>query len=251
MLKKRVSRYAIVAVAIAGAGSLLGCGSGYHRSAGETDDAYPTAQEKTTGQEIAGEVIQPIHDDTRPAPEGDAMRDTEAWLEELESTRIERIQRAPKRRAGDRVYVALHDLEIGDRLNLETRAGDTLGERFRSELERDRVIVLVSDVDLQMSDRIATANVAAGMSPNRSPVADVSVRSRAYVEDTVGSNDREWDIVVVLEATITSNFLPVEYTVKERGSILGDSGLSRRFAGKVKRVVKEAICPTLPADRNL
>jgi len=251
MLKKRVSRYAIVVVAIASAGSLLGCGSGYHRSAGETDDAYPTAQEKTTGQEIEGDVIQPIHDEITPAPEGDAMRDTEAWLEELESARIERIRRAPKRRPGDRVYVVLHDLEIGAQLSVRPREGDALKESLRSEFERDGLIVLVSDADMEMSDRIATANVAAGMSPNRSPVADVDVRSRAYIEDTVGSSDRERNMIVVLEATITSNFLPAEYTVKERGSILRDSGLSRRFAGKVKRVVREAICPTLPTDRNL
>jgi len=136
-------------------------------------------------------------------------------------------------------------------LSVEPRAGDALENRFRSELERDGMIVLVSYADLRMGDKIATANVAAGMSPNRSPVADVDVRSRAYVEDTVESSGRDQEMIVVLEATITSNFLPAEYTVRERGSILGDPGLSRRFAGKVKRVVKEAIVPTLPTDRNL
>jgi hypothetical protein len=250
MLKMRVFRYAIILAAIASTGPLVSCSKSYRESAGDAEKVHPVARERagTPSQEIDGGITA-NHDQSDPGHAGGGVSDSEAWLEAVEIERFERIQQASKRRTGDRVYVAFYGLEIDERLGDETNAGQSLGARLRSEFERDGVIVLVSDADLRMGDRIETANLAAGLSPNRSPVADVDVRSKATIEE--GARPGSQEMIVVLEATITSNFLPAEYTVKERGSILDDVDLARRFAGKVKRVVKEAIGPTLPADRNL
>jgi hypothetical protein len=99
------------------------------------------------------------------------------------------------------------------------------------------------------------ANATAGLSPNRAPVADVTVIPRAYVEERVGVNERTGEArafeIVVIEATIISNFLPAEYTVREQGSVFADIELSRRLAARVIEVIHQSIRPTLPTDRNL
>ena len=57
-------------------------------------------------------------------------------------------------------------------------------------------------------------------------------------------------VAVVFEATITSNFLPAEYTVTEIGNVLRNVEVAKQFAERIKRVIKDKIGPTIPADRS-
>ena len=101
------------------------------------------------------------------------------------------------------------------------------------------------DKDLDKRMRIEMANAVAGLSPKRAPVADVDVVANVYGDDMRAGR------VFVFEATIISNFLPVQYTVKETGSLQQSAELTRLLVGRIESVIKETIGPTLPTDRNL
>jgi len=242
----------IACVAILG-----GCGGGHHQYASDgTNRVYRVEGDgtKTLIYEIDadGNATLPVETDPMAQQAIEAL-EREAWFERVEAQRIEQIQNATKRRPGDRIYVELTDIESRDQLELASL--EAMGTRFRSQIEEDDAITLVRDDDLMKRDRLRMANAMAGLSPNRAPVADVTITPRAYVEERVGMDERTGEArafdIVVIEATITSNFLPAEYTVREQGTVFADTELSRRLAARVIEVIHQSIGPTLPTDRNL
>ncbi len=58
-------------------------------------------------------------------------------------------------------------------------------------------------------------------------------------------------LALVIEATITGNYLPATLKVEETGNIFQNMELTRRLGEKVKTAIKEQIGPTIPADRSI
>ena len=104
------------------------------------------------------------------------------------------------------------------------------------------------------SKLVRLGRVLAGKNPDLRQVADVEVVSRAYLKEVQGINRRTGKAgkmaAVVFEATIKSHFSPDEYKVKESGNIFRNVQVTKRFADQIKRIIKEKIGPTIPADRT-
>lgn len=152
--------------------------------------------------------------------------------------RIAQIMSAPKRKPGDRVYVAMYP-PTGRPADLV--AAYRVSDILRDELIASGSISVLADEDLQMARRIRRANVRAGLDPGRAPAADVEIRLRIQTESPGPTR---------LEATIESNFLPAEYRVTEDVST-ADPRAAQRFAARIRRVIVDTIGPTLPTDRNI
>lgn len=224
----------IVAIAVA----VMGC-SGAPRVVQnqDTDPAHSTMD----GARHASN--NPTHDGSKYQT---GARETKAWLALAEADRQDRIRSARKRRVGDRVYVALSPTII-DRTDWLDGRMDDIEPAFRRTLEFEDAVSVVSESDLKLGSKVRSANVAAGLSPKCAPVADVNVIVKILGPTSNGTSGE----TIVLEARIVSNYLPNEYTVKERGPVDDAHSVAMRLASKVGYLLREPVCVALPVDRNL
>jgi hypothetical protein len=238
---------------------LVGCGAGYRTVVNNgSKKVYRVDDEgkKTLVYEVSKDGVTTIHDESDPmAQQQVAAQERAAQAQQAEEERLESIRQAPKRRIGDPIYVALYDIQLGEKLQQAQKSDGAVDAQYRKEFESDGVITLVSNEDLKKGEYTQIANAMAGMSPNRAPAADVDVVSKAYVKEVVGINKQTGKpgsmMAVVFEATISSNYLPAEYTVTEQGNIFQNVQVTKRFADEIKSIIKETIGPTLPANRNI
>lgn len=229
----------IVAIAVA----VVGC-SGTPRSI-QTRDIEPKNSTLGSGTE---ETMHASHDAaqgiTKPNKES---RQTESWLSLAEAERHDRIRGARKRRVGDRVYVALDPTVIDQQDQPGAIPAKEIETVFRRSLKFEDGVSMVGEEDLKLTEKIRAANIAAGLSPGCAPVADVNVA----VKMSLGSASQEVRAGMVLfEVTITSNYLPRQYTIMERGRV-DDLEAAARLAAKVGYLLRDPVCVALPVDRNL
>jgi hypothetical protein len=239
--------------------SLLACSAGYRTVIvnGEKK-VYKVDEEgnKTLVYQVHKDGTTTVHDESDPRYQQHRAEERRAEeARKAEVARLERIKDAPKRRAGEPIYVALHDTELGESMKKAERTRGAVHEQIRKEFSSDKVIQLVNRKDLEREDFDQLARALAGKNPNAAPVADVEVRSRVYLKETVGMNSKTGKMASMpllhFEATITSNYVPAEYTVHEKGTVFQNVQATKRFANEIKRVIKKEIGPTLPADRTL
>jgi hypothetical protein len=239
--------------------SLLACGAGYRTVIvnGEKK-VYKVDEEgnRTLVYQVHKDGTTVVHDEKDPMYQ--QHRAEERRVEEgkkAEVARLERIKHAPKRRAGAPIYVALHATELGESMKKAEHTRGAVDEQIRKEFTSDKVIKLVNRKDLEREELAQLARALAGKNPNSSPVADVEVRSRVYLKETVGVNRKTGKMasmpLIHFEATITSNYVPAEYKVHEKGTVFQNVQATKRFAREIKRVIRKEIGPTLPADRTL
>jgi hypothetical protein len=239
--------------------SLIACGAGYRTvTVNGEKKVYKVDEEgsKTLVYQVHKDGTTTVHDEKDPMYQQHAAQ--EGRVEEAkraDAARLERIKHAPKRRASAPILVALHATELGENMKKAEHTRGAVHEQIRKELTSDKVIKLVSRKDLEREELAQLARALAGKSPNSSPVADVEVRSRVYLKETVGINRKTGKMasmpLIHFEATITSTYLPAEYKVHEKGTAFQNVQATKRFANEIKRVIKKEIGPTLPADRTM
>jgi hypothetical protein len=163
--------------------------------------------------------------------------------------RIERIKQAKKRNPNDPIYVLLHPTEVGNSLEKAQLHKGAVFEHIRKEFKSDQIIKLVNKKDEKNNwrSKVRRSLSHAGV--------DVEVSTRSYLKETVGINKKTGKIgkmiAIVFEATITSDYIPGNYNVKESGHVLRNPEVTRRFANKVKRIIKHKVGPSIPADRTI
>jgi len=193
-----------------------------------------------------------VHDASDPMyKQRQAEQERQQNLLALKAQRDERMKRAPKRRAGDPIYVNLHTVELDDTLKKAQHSKDAVDKQVRAAFKSDKVIHLVSKKDLKRQEWAEAARALSGQNPYDAGVADVEVVTRAYIEEVYGINKKTGKPAkmpaVVFEATITSNYPPATYTVRESGHILRNTEVTQRFADHVRAVILQKIGPGLPA----
>jgi hypothetical protein len=236
----------------------LGCGAGYRtttKNGHETVYYVDDDGNKHMVYEIAKDGTVTIHDENDPKAQAImAQQEQMEKQKALEEERIERIRVAPKRNVDDPIFVALYDVELDDNLKQAQHSDGAVNQQIRSEFEKDPVIRLIGMDSLKQSDWEKLGKALGGRSVDESPAADVDVVTRGYLKEVYGDKKTGKPasmVAVVFEATITCNYLPAEYTVKEEGNVLLNTQVSNRFAEKVKQVIKNQIGPTIPADREM
>lgn len=250
---------AIVAIALSSI-ILFGCMAGGYSSSSRNghEKVYRHNEDgtKTLVYEVAKDGTLTIHDETDPRAQ--QMQDAEHRAEmshQADLDRIERIKAAPKREPGAPVFVALYETELDPKLKEAQHSDGAVFDEVQKNFQNDDVIRLVGGGDMQSNQWSQMAKALKGESSKSAPAADVEVRSRGYLKEKAGINKQTGELgtmwVVVFEATVTSNYLPVTQTVTEEGNIFRNQEVTRRFADKIKQVIKSDIAPTLPADRSL
>lgn len=239
---------------------LYGCMAGGYRTSTRNghEKVYRVKEDgsKTLVYEIAKDGTVTIHDETDPRSQQvqEAQRRAEMSLA-ADAERLERIKAAPKREPGAPIFVALHETEVGPKLKEAQHSEGAVFKEVHKHFQNDKVIRLVSASQMQSSEWSQVAKALSGKSTKSAPAADVEVWSKAHVEEKYGINKQTGKlgsmVVVVFEATISSNYLPDTHTVTERGNIFRNGEVARRLADKIKYVIKNQIGPTLPADRDL
>ena len=238
--------------------TIAACGPGYSTSTinGVKKVYYTNEQgDRALVYEVDRDGNTTVHDENDPmyqqhlARQQMAERARQAAVE-----RHERIKLAAKRKNHDPIYVALHPTTLDEQLKQVERRHGAVFDQVRDEFTSDQVIKLVSKRQLERKELSQLGMALGGMYPSRRPVADVEVVSRAYLKEVLGIHRETGKpgkmVAVVFEATITSNFLPAEYTVTEIGNVLRNVEVAKQFAERIKRVIKDKIGPTIPADRS-
>ena len=238
---------------------VFGCGAGYRTTVKNGHETVYYVDEdgnKRLIYEIAKDGTVTIHDENDPkAQELMAQQEWKAQAETLEQERIARLEEAPKRQPDDPIYVALHDVELDEKLKQAQHSDGAVNQQIRGEFDKDPIIRLVGMDSIKNNDWKKLGKALGGKSVNESPAYDVDVVSRGYLKEVYGFDKKTGKpasmVAVVFEATITCNYLPSTYTVSEEGNVLLNKQVSDRFADKIKYVIKNQIGPTIPADRDL
>jgi len=211
---------------------------------------------KTVIYEVNKDGSTVIHDESDPMAQqylAEKRRAEQARVEE--DARQERIRIARKRNAADPIYVALLPTELGTNLASAQHTDGAVYEQIRKEFQDDPVIRLVSKEDLRRREWTQIGKALTGGSSSMGPAADVTVKSNGDLKEVVGisrsTGKPAKGVQIVLEAKISSNFLPAEYSVRESGNVFNNVEMTKRFAAQIKQIIKTRIGPDIPADRSL
>lgn len=211
---------------------------------------------KTVVYEINKDGSTVIHDKSDPMAQQhlEEKRRAEQAVAD-EKIRQERIRNARKRKAYDPIYVALLPTELGANLASAQHSEGAVYEQICKEFKDDPVIRLVSKEDLRRREWTQIGKALTGGSSSMGPAADITVRSNGDLKEVVGISRKTGKpakgVQIVLEANISSNFLPAEYSVKETGNVFNNVEMTRKFAAQIKEIIKNRIGPEIPADRSL
>jgi len=211
---------------------------------------------KTLVYEVAKDGTVTIHDETDPRSQQmqEAQRLQEMSLA-ADLERIERIKVAPKREPGAPIFIALYETELDAELEEVQHSDGAVFEEVQKHFINDNVIRLVSNSQMKASEWSQMAKALKGESTKSAPVADIEVWTTAHLEKKYGISKQTGKpgsmVVVVFEATISSNYLPDTHTITEEGNVFRNGEVARRLSEKIKYIIKNAIGPTLPADRDL
>jgi hypothetical protein len=259
----RFATRAVLVVALAGLVWVVACAAGYRTTTTNGHEKVFRVDKdgnKTLVYEVAKDGTLTVHDKDDPrSQELLAAKAHEKQMSALEEERIARIKEAPKRAANDPIRVVIHGMEIEERLSQAQHTEGAIEEQFRKEFEADGIIRVVSPVASRGAEITQIFAALRGEAPaqaaSANPASDVEVFTRAYVEERAGYNKATKKLgkmaALVYEATIKSNYLPAELTVTEEGNVFRNDEVTKRFADKVKNVIKHQIGPTIPADRKL
>jgi len=257
-MSRTVSRFLIVTCAVILAVAVSGCMSGYRISTKNGHEKVYRVDDdgaKTLVYETDKDGTVTIHDETDPrAQEVMKAQAAREQSEIADLMRLEEIKKAPKRAAGEPILVILYDIELGPKLAEAEHKDHAVYEEVAKHFRNDNVIRLVSGDNSTARQIQQMTKMMSGQSTKTAPPSDVDVVSRAYLKEVYGLDKKGKPasaVYVAFEATITSNYLPAEFTVSEEGNMFRNAEVARLFAEKIKTVIKNDIAPTLPADRSL
>ncbi len=168
--------------------------------------------------------------------------------------RLEKIKQAPKRRANDPIYVNFRPMELDAKLSQMEKPKGAFFEQIKKEFANDPVIKLVGKDKVRLGELGAALGTLRGQSSQRATAADVEVAFKGYMKEVYGFAAKGKPgsmMALVLEASITGNYLPATEKVEETGNIFQNVELTKRLAEKVKKAIKEQLGPTIPADRSI
>lgn len=211
---------------------------------------------KTLVYEIAKDGTPTIYDEADPRAQEiiEAERRAEA-ARVADEERVARIEAAPKRGPGEPIYVVLNETELDNKLRESQHSEGAVFAELEKHFENDDVIRLVASSAANANEWGQLAKAWKGESTKSAPASDVDVHSKAYLEEKVGINKKTGKVgsmwVLVFEATVSSNYLPITVNVAEEGNVFQNAEVTRRLADKIKRAIKDDIGPKLPADRSL
>jgi hypothetical protein len=177
----------------------------------------------------------------------------ERLRQEQETARIEAIKKAERRKSTDPIVVALYRPEISENLQKSIR-GDMLFDILRKEFERDRIVVLVkqSDVDRAQSNASRQSKYRISSQKTRPSVpADVSVFTSVSYKETVGMSRSSGKLgkmaALVLSGEVVSHYLPEDhYKVELSDNIFKNTELTRKYAREVIQTIKTR--PVIPGE---
>jgi hypothetical protein len=239
---------------------IAGCAVGGYRTTTKNghEKVYRMDEgEKKLVYEVDPDGTLTVYDEADPRAQ--RMLEAEAQKEAMaaaEIARQERIATAPKRDDSDPIRVILHEIVLSEDLQSAQHTEGATDHQLRAQFDNDPILAMVPPSAAHGNELTQAFRMLAGQTPEpAAPSADVEVVTVARLEKKVGINKATNKVgeyvAVVFESTITSNYLPAEYTVTEEGNVFRNVEVTERLAEKVKGVIKEKIGPTIPADRDI
>ncbi|MGA1794975.1 MAG: hypothetical protein ACMUIL_03850 [bacterium] len=172
---------------------------------------------------------------------------------EQETSRIEAIKKAERRKPTDPIVVALYRPEISENLQKSIRA-DMLFDILRKEFERDGIIIVVKQSDVDKAQAEAARQNKYRMSSQKarpSVPADVSVFTCVSHKETVGISRSSGKLgkmtALVLSGEVVSHYLPEDhYKVEKSDNIFKNVELTKEYAREVIQTIKTR--PAIPGQ---
>lgn len=217
---------------------------------------YDDAGNKNLVYEIEKDGTLTVHDETDSRAEQLlAAQARVEQAEEMEARRVDTIRQAPKRQPGDPIRVVLHEMQLSPDMAKAQHSSGAAMAQFRENFENDSIIQLVNPSGSSAREWTQAMRALSGKSTKEAPASDIEVVSSARVEKKAGLNRETGKIgeyaALVLEATITCNYIPAQIVVTEEGNIFRNAEVMKSFADQIKSAIKNQIGPTIPADRGL
>ena len=179
------------------------------------------------------------------------MEEKEARKEAQRAVYLEDINKAEKRKPNEPIIVALFETDVAQ--DLKTNTKGRLFPQLRKEFEKDAVIKLVDQkiVNNAAKQGKRKRHGRLGSSARPKVAADISVFTTASVKEVVGRSRSTGKLgkmaALVYTARISSHYFADDtYTVKETGNIFNNVKVTRKFANKIKAIIKNKIGPNIP-----
>lgn len=176
----------------------------------------------------------------------------EQQAEQKQAARMERIRQAPKRKQGDPIFVSFQPIE--SEIEMSEKQKQDIFDFFKKNLEDDPVIRLINRPNSKSTSgklRQAAGELkSAGTGKPKSDVNLVITVSTTTVYGTIKGKLAEAK-AMVFKAKMTGNWLPATQKAEETGTLFQLPEATRKLSEKIKKLVKEEIGPTIPADRSL
>jgi hypothetical protein len=180
------------------------------------------------------------------------------WMEEKEAKKekqrvvyLEEINKAEKRKSKDPIIVALFETDVAQ--NLKTNTKGRLFPQLRKEFEKDTIIILVDQKTVNNAAKQVKRKRHGRLGSTARPKveADISVFTTASVKEVVGRSKSTGKLgkmaALVYTATISSHYFAEDtFTVKETGNIFNNVKVTRKFANKIKVIIKNKIGLNIP-----
>ncbi len=183
--------------------------------------------------------------------EAKRMEEKEAKKEEQRAANLKEINKAEKRKSNEPIIVALFETDVAE--NLKTNTKGRLFPQLRKEFEKDAIIRLVDQKIVNNAAKQTKRKRRGRLGSTARPkvAADISVFTTASVKEVVGRSKSTGKLgkmaALVYTATISSHYFADDtYTVKETGNIFNNVKVTRKFANKIKVIIKNKIGPNIP-----
>ncbi len=213
---------------------------------------YEEGGKKTLVYEVDAAGKLTVYDpNDKQAQQRLAQQKQQVESEQKRSARMEKIRQAPKRNQNDPISV--YFLPIESEVEMSDKQKQDIFDYFKKQLEGDPVIRLMDNAKSRSGKMRQAASFLKNASSGR-PTSDVDLRIKVSTETVYGfTKDRKpaEAKAMVFKATVTGNWLPATQKAEESGTLFQLPDATRKLSEKIKKLIKDEIGPTIPADRSL
>jgi hypothetical protein len=174
------------------------------------------------------------------------------WEEKQEAAqvvRLEKIRQAPKRRPNDPIFVNFMPIDDSE-INMNEKQKKDMYDYFRKQLANDPVIRLNEETG--GSGKHKTGKVLKGIVTSALST-DVDLKIKVTSKTVYGTINGKLAEAkeMAFQASINSRWLKDKHTAEDAGTLFEIPRATQRLSQKIKKIIKDDIGPTIPADRSL
>ena len=197
----------------------------------------------------AGNMI--VHDpNDKQVQQRLAGRKWEEKADAAAAARMEKIKQAPKRNPNDPISVNFRPID-DSQIEMTEKQKKDMYDYFRKQFENDPVIRLTAE---ERTDRKGVRRQAvSSLKDLAGEGADVDVVIKVTSKTVYGTIKGKLASAkeMMFQASVTGKWMRDKHQAEDAGTLFDIPKATQRLSEKVKKIIKNDIGPTIPANRHL